>query len=79
MAIPYFATISKTGPYFATSGEKFFPNFANRGDKFFPTLATAKLGPFYNNLYFQFFVIRFVIVQKFAVLLLFYYYILLLS
>ena len=27
-AIPYFATISKTGPYFATRGDKFFPNFA---------------------------------------------------
>ena len=26
--IPYFATISKTGPYFATRGDKFFLNFA---------------------------------------------------
>ena len=26
--IPYFATLSKTGPYFATYGDKFFPNFA---------------------------------------------------
>ena len=26
--IPYFATISKTDPYFANPGVKFFPNFA---------------------------------------------------
>ena len=26
--IPYFATISKTGHYFATRGDKFFPNLA---------------------------------------------------